>query len=103
MRDRELREKCTRVVAESLDRSGDVVFGLAVVSDDSDERALDVTCEVLQTIRADRESKVLRRDVLDLMRFVENRVGAGRNHFAVRVLPYGGIGAQKMVVDDDDV
>ncbi len=37
------------------------------------------------------------------MRFVENRVAARGNHFTEGVLPQRRVGAQQMVIDDDDV
>ena len=59
--------------------------------------------EILYSIRADAVPEVLRRDVLELMRFVENHVAARWNDLAVRVLPDRRIRAYKVMVDDDDV
>ena len=57
------------------------------------DEALDVACVVLDAVGANRETEILGRDVLELMRFVHDGVGASRDHFAERVLPDGGIGA----------
>ena len=65
--------------------------------------ALDVARELLEAIGADAEAEVLRRDVLELVRLVDDRVAAGGNHLAVRVLPHRGVGAEQVMVDDDHV
>ena len=59
--------------------------------------------QIVDAIAADREAEVLRRDVLELVRLVDDGVAAARNHFAEIALPDGRVRAQQMVVDDDDV
>src|SRR2546426_456203 len=54
-------------------------------------------------VRSAADSEVLRRHVLELMRLVDNRAAARRDHFAVRVLANRRVGAEQVVVDDDDV
>ena len=49
------------------------------------------------------QPEVLRRDVLELVRLVHDERRAGRDHLAVLALPHGRVGAQQMVIDDDDV
>src|SRR2546422_2815180 len=87
----EIAEKCARVVAQLLDRLGDVVPRAPVVADNRDERPFDVARELLDAVVAQAVAEVLRRNVLELMRLVENRAMAGGDHFAVRVLADGGI------------
>ena len=67
------------------------------------DRALDVARVVIEPVVADRASEVLRRDVLELVRLVDDGVAARRNHFAERALPHRGVGAEQVVIDDDDV
>jgi hypothetical protein len=45
----------------------------------------------------------LRRDVFELVRFVDDEDGSGRNHLAVRALPHRSIRTQQMVIDDHHV
>jgi hypothetical protein len=59
--------------------------------------------QVVHAVVADRDAEVLRRDVLELVRLVHDRIAAMRDDLAVRVLPHRGVGAQQVVVDDDDV
>ena len=65
--------------------------------------AVDVARELLDAVVADGEAEILRRHVLELVRFVDDRVAAGGNHLAVRALPHRRVGAEQVVVDDDDV
>ena len=45
----------------------------------------------------------VRRDVFELVRLVDHRVVTRRDDFAELALPHGGVRAQQMVVDDDEV
>ena len=103
MRDGKLGEERAGVIAQPFDRLRDVVSRAAILSDDRDERSLDVARELLHPVRADAETEVLGRDVLDLVCFVEAGIVTRRNDFAVRVLANRGVGAEQMVIDDDDV
>ena len=103
MRDGKLGEEGAGVIAQPFDRLRDVVSRAAILSDDRDERSLDVARELLHPVRADAETEVLGRDVLDLVCFVEDGIVTRRNDFPVRVLAEGGVGAQEMMVDDDEV
>ena len=65
--------------------------------------ALGVAREVFDAIVADGHAEVLRGDVLELVRFVQDRGGAVGDDLAVRALPHGGIREQQVVVDDDEI
>ena len=67
------------------------------------ERAVDVARQIVDAVVADRDAEVLRRDVLELVRLVDDRVAAARDHFAVLALAHGRVGAQQVMVDDHDV
>src|SRR5436305_5363834 len=86
-----------------LDRLRDLGALLVVGKRRASGKPLDIAREILDSIRAHAVPEVLRRDVLELMRFVENHMAAGRNHLAVRVLANRSIGAQQMMIHDDDV
>ncbi len=63
----------------------------------------DIPPQLLHPVVADREAEILARDILDLMRFVEDYgvvVGENAAHF---VPPHGEVGKEEMVVDDDDI
>ena len=64
---------------------------------------LDVARELLEPVVAHAEAEMLRGDVLELMRFVDDRAAAGGDDLAVRVLANRRVRAQQVVVDDDDV
>ena len=67
------------------------------------DRALDVARVVVEPVVADGAAEILRGDVLELVRFVHDRVARVRDDFAERVLPHRRVGAQQVMVDDDDV
>jgi hypothetical protein len=54
-------------------------------------------------IVADATAEVLRRDVFEVMRLVDDRVVAVGNHLAVGALAHRSIGAEQVVVDDHQV
>ena len=62
-----------------------------------------VAHQVLDAVVADRQAEVLRRHVLELVRLVDHRVAAVGDHLAEGVLPHRRVGAEQVVVDDDDV
>ena len=122
MRVVELAEERARVVAQLFDRVRDVIAASAVVpvilhswSDPSTSAAalasawsrgdepLQVARKVLDAVIAHAEAEVLRRDVLELMRFVDNRVAASGDDFAEGVLTHGQVGAQQVMIDDNHV
>ena len=76
MGERNVVEEGARVVAEPLDRMGNLVLGFAVAPDDGQQRPLDIARELLEPVIADAVSEVLRRDVLELMCLVDNRAMA---------------------------
>ena len=65
--------------------------------------AVDVARQLLDPPRAHGDPEVLRRDVLELVRFVEHRMPAFGDDGAVAAAPYRRIGEEQMMVDDDDV
>src|SRR5689334_4160028 len=103
MREGEIAEEAAGVIAQPLDRllelRGIRKTGHRARLDES----LDVTRIVFEPIVADRESEVLSRDVLELMRLVDNGMATRRNDLAVLVLTNRRIRAEQMMIDDDDV
>src|SRR4051812_18360535 len=91
------------MIAKAVHTLLDLVLGAAGFNGTTAEETLHVAREVFETIGADREAEILRRHVFQLVRFVDDRVAAGRNHFAERVLPHRRVRAQQVVIDDDDV
>ena len=67
------------------------------------QQALAVAHQIVGAGVADRDAEVLRRHILDLMRLVHDERRARGNHFAERALADRRIGAQQVMVDDDDV
>src|SRR5204863_1285454 len=118
----ELVEERARAVAQLFDRLRDVVAGLAVVhvsihswrapsttaaalaiDQSRGDEPLQVARKLLDAIGARAEAEILRRDVLELMRFVDDRIAARGNDFAEGVLSHGQVRAQQVMVDDDHV
>ena len=67
------------------------------------EHALGVVDQRLDTVVADRDAEVLRRDVLELVGLVDHQRRALRDHLAEGVVAQRRIGAEQVVVDDDHV
>ena len=67
------------------------------------QRAFGVAHELVDPVRAERHAEVLRDDVLELMRLVDDRQIALRNDRAVAALTDRRVRAQQVVIDDDDV
>ena len=59
--------------------------------------------QVLEPVVADTDAEVLRGDVFEQVRFVDHRAGAPRDDLAVGALAHRRVGAQQMVVHDDQV
>jgi len=103
VRESQLRVEGPGAIAQTLDRFHQVVLHSLVGRHAGGRQAFDVTRQLLDPVVADAVAEILCRDLFQLMRFVDDRVRAGRNDLAVRALPDGGIGAQQMVIDDDDI
>jgi hypothetical protein len=67
------------------------------------ERALGIADEVGDAVIADGDSEILRRHVFELVRFVNDRVMAIGNHFAVGALTHRGISAEQVMVHDHEI
>ena len=67
------------------------------------DQPLAVAHELVEPVVAHRHAEILRRDVLELVRLVDDRVAALRNDLAVGALPDRRVGAQQMMIDDDQV
>ena len=67
------------------------------------ERPANVAGEIVDAVTADRQAEVLRGDVLELMRLVDDREAAARDHLPEVALAHGGVGAQQMMIYDHDV
>src|SRR4051812_45517549 len=98
MRVSKVREERLSVIAQPLDRALDLVFGLPFVHRAGGKQSLDVTRQFLDTIGTGTDTKILGRDVLELMRLVQDDARERRNDFTERVLPHRGVGAQQMVI-----
>ena len=97
------RKKCAGAIAQTGDRFGHLVAIPAALDGRGRGKPLDIARKVLEPIVADRDPEILSRDIFQLMGFVHDRVGACRDHLAIRVLPDGGVRAQQVVIDDHDV
>jgi len=62
-----------------------------------------VPYEILDAVEAQRAAEVLRRHILELVRFVYDQGWAEGNDLAIGALSHGGVCAQKVMVDDHDV
>src|SRR5216110_2042528 len=69
----------------------------------TEQLAVHVAQQILDLEVADRDAEVLRRDVLELMRLVDDERRAIRDDFTELALSHRRIRAQQVVVDDDDV
>ncbi len=67
------------------------------------EQAQRVSSQIFQSICAHGHAEVLSGHVLQLMRFVDDGMTAGRNDFAVRAFPHGRIGTEQMVIHDHEI
>ena len=83
-----------------VERFADGVGGVRVVSQVAVDVPATVSDQPIQAIRADRDSEILGRDILQLMGFVDDRVGAGWDHLAKRRLTHRGVCAEQVVVHD---
>ena len=66
------------------------------------QRLRRIARELVHAMRADRHAKVLRDDVLQLVRFVDDGQIALRNDLAEAALPHRRVGAEQVMVDDHD-
>jgi len=103
MRERDLVEERRCVIAQTGDRFVDFRPVVRLFDRPRAGDFLDVARELLEPVVAHAEAEMLSGDVLELMRFVDDRAAARGDDLAVRVLPNGRVRAQKVVVDDDDV
>ena len=85
------------------DIAGNLIAAFRVAHQFGAERLVDIAGEVVEAIAAHRQPKVLRRDVLELMGLVDDGVAAAGDHLAKVALPHRSIGAQQVMIDDDDV
>ncbi len=77
---------------------------IGIVQEDLEpETAFAITDEVVHSVVADGNAEILRGHILQLMRLVYDRVGATGDDFAVCALPDGGIGAEEMMIDNDEI
>ena len=67
------------------------------------EQALAVPDKIVHSEVAERDAEVLRRHILELVRFVDDGVAAAWNHLAEIALAHGGISAEQVMIDDNDV
>ena len=67
------------------------------------EQAAAVANQVIDTVIAERVTEVLRRDIFELVRFVDHERGRRRDHLAVCALAHRRVRTQQVMVDDDDV
>ena len=67
------------------------------------QETVGVSCQFLETVAADRDAKVLRGDIFELMRFVDHGETTVGDHLPVGALSDRGICAEEVMVHDDDV
>ena len=67
------------------------------------QAAVGIAHEIVELVGAERQPEVLRGDVLELVRFVHDQRGARRDDLAEVAPAARGVGAEQVVVDDDDV
>jgi hypothetical protein len=103
VRECDLREERARVVAEALNGLENPVAGLSIGGCAGRCEPLAIPREVFDPVVADRRAEVLRDDVLELVRFVEDEVGARRDHLAERALADRRVGAQQVMIHDHHV
>ena len=90
-----------RVIVDARDRVADL--GIVILDHPEVQRALRVAHHIGDAVVADRDAEILRRDVFELMRLVDDRVVAVGDHLAVGALAHRRVGAQQVVIDDHDV
>ena len=103
MRERELGEEGARAIAQALDGLCDLVLRVSVLDAADRDQPFDVTGQILDPVVADAEPEVLRRDVLELVRFVEDRTADRRDHLTEPARSHGRVGAEQVMVDDHHV
>ena len=67
------------------------------------QRLVGVAHQLFQTVIADHDAEVLRRDIFQLVGLIEDNHGIVRQHRPEVPLPQSKVGEEEMVVDDDDV
>ena len=97
------RRRIARVIAQLIYGLGDLDRSCDPTRRPRRGKTLDVAREILDAVGADGKSEILRGDVLELMRFVDDGVVARGDDLAVRALPHRRIRAQQMMIDDHDV
>jgi hypothetical protein len=98
---RQRTEEGERMIVNAADGApqlGIVVLDLAEV-----EHAFGVAHEIGDAIVADRASEILRGDVFEVVRFVDDRVVTVRDHFAVGALTHRRISAQQVMIDNHHI
>src|SRR4051794_13339638 len=96
-------EEQPRMIAHVLDVALQVVRAVRIRDKLRGNGPIDVTRQIVEPIVADRNAEVLRGDVFELVRFVDDGVVARRNHLAEAALSHRRVRAQQMMVDDDEV
>ncbi len=96
-------EESSRVLANPPRVVRDLIASLGVGHESRAKRLLDVAHQIIDAVTADRQAEVLGRDVLELVRLVDDGVAAPRDHFAEVALPDRGVSAEQMVIDDHDI
>ena len=67
------------------------------------QRVRGVAHELVDAMRAERDAEVLRDDIFELMRLVDDGQVALRNDLAEAALAHRRVGAEQVMVDDHDV
>ena len=79
-------EKIVCTIADTLE--GGAQLRTFVAGDPRCNQPLAVAHQLFKSIVAHRHAEILRRNLLQLMRLVDDRVAAFRDDFAVRALPH---------------
>jgi hypothetical protein len=80
-------EEGLRMRSQADGRLLDLVAVLRRLDGSRSREPVDVPAQVFDAVIADRDTEVLRRDVFELVGFVDDRRAAGRDDLAVGVLP----------------
>ena len=86
-----------------VERCADGVGDVRVVSQVAVDEPAAVTDQPLQAVRAHRDPEILGGDIFQLMGLVDDRGGAGRDHLAVGGLAHRRVGAEQVMVYDDQI
>ena len=90
-----------RAVSRTIERVAQL--GRPVARNAGRDQPLAVAHELVEPVIADRDTEILRGDVFELMRLVDDRIAAFGNHLAVRALADSRVGAEQVMIHDHQI